>query len=771
MTATTEKIAFEVETKRVLEILAKEIYDSPLAMLRENLQNAYDAALMRRHAEGSTYEPAIEMTVAGHKVSVSDNGIGMTEEVLRNNFWKAGSSGKRSESARKAGVVGTFGIGAMANFGVCTELVVETRALGTDVLLTSRAKRDELSIARECIELTRERSPGEAGTRITAILEPQSALNSAAAENYLRPYVGYVPMSIKLNGKVISGGRLDVGILADAGEQLVESNVKFGRCGAHIIVVALKAGTVAVHLTALSLDGHAVAGEILLRQGEGQLMGYRNGFGLAQVPVSGRYSFGGAANVSFLTPTAGREAISRDSIEQVNGFVALAESEATKALAGTPYADSNSAFMQHVLDRGQLELAGAVTIDVYPEGKSVPLGDVKGCAKGRQLYYFSGRDQAMINQFATDETALIVLSQSTPRRKLQLRYITELLKVPEIPNRATILKKYEGAQLSMAEAATIIKVMATLEDDYMVSDAVIQFVDISHGVRVIVEDKGGHPLIYLARSNPALVAVVQAYNTAYDVFPAFVKDYVRTHLYPQITHYVPSSTKEGVDALRKMLQRNRELYRLDAEDLGDLEPLLGEYLSGVKTFAQVLVQARGMARPQALRVSRDQVGQIEHVLPSVAHSPAPANPLGSVFEAAPAIDRSELQCDSKMLEAGEKHEGLNGFQLFLALSDRLFREEGPFFRVPHTTKIIWAERRIIFIFTEAAGQLSLYYDIELPAQLGLKTTGGKMLPTTTILTKGRIFIPIPEEVADAIRVVDGPREFYVRFDLVSNWRG
>src|SRR5262245_60229710 len=40
-------IVFQVETERVLKILAREIYDSPLALLRENVQNAYDAVRMR----------------------------------------------------------------------------------------------------------------------------------------------------------------------------------------------------------------------------------------------------------------------------------------------------------------------------------------------------------------------------------------------------------------------------------------------------------------------------------------------------------------------------------------------------------------------------------------------------------------------------------------------------------------------------------------------------------------------------------------------------
>ena len=107
---TGDQIVFEVETERVLEILSKEIYDSPLALLRENVQNAYDATLMRATDEGKGLQDAvIEVNVDPQKIVIKDSGIGMNEEVLRNNFWKAGSSGKRTELAKKAGVIGTFG--------------------------------------------------------------------------------------------------------------------------------------------------------------------------------------------------------------------------------------------------------------------------------------------------------------------------------------------------------------------------------------------------------------------------------------------------------------------------------------------------------------------------------------------------------------------------------------------------------------------------------------------------------------------------------------
>lgn len=129
MTDQKKQIAFDVETGRILQILSSEIYDSPKAFLRENVQNAYDTILMRCAAQDLPLGArAITITVEPKRLIVQDDGIGMNDDVLKNNFWKPGSSGKRSELAQRAGVVGTFGIGAMANLGVCTALRVRAVA-------------------------------------------------------------------------------------------------------------------------------------------------------------------------------------------------------------------------------------------------------------------------------------------------------------------------------------------------------------------------------------------------------------------------------------------------------------------------------------------------------------------------------------------------------------------------------------------------------------------------------------------------------------------
>ena len=43
MTSREKRITFKIEFSRILDLLADQIYQSPLALLRENTQNAFDA--------------------------------------------------------------------------------------------------------------------------------------------------------------------------------------------------------------------------------------------------------------------------------------------------------------------------------------------------------------------------------------------------------------------------------------------------------------------------------------------------------------------------------------------------------------------------------------------------------------------------------------------------------------------------------------------------------------------------------------------------------
>ena len=120
----------------------------------------------------------------------------------------------------------------------------------------------------------------------------------------------------------------------------------------------------------------------------------------------------------------------------------------------------------------------------------------------------------------------------------------------------------------------------------------------------------------------------------------------------------------------------------------------------------------------------------------------------------------------KVLTVETRHPKLNGFQMFLSLSDRLARCEGEFLRQPHTTKLMWGSHRVIYVFANATGDLNLYYDIKLIQPLATDKTGGSMFRTTTIVTKDRIYVPVPVDLEPAFHISDGAKEFYVRFDTI-----
>ena len=145
-------------------------------------------------------ERRIEITVGSSSLTVKDDGIGMEEDVLANNFWKAGASGKKSDLARRSGVIGTFGIGAMANFGVCSALYVETRHMDSDVTLITSASRDNLAIAEKCIDLSRVQDVREPGTAVVAALDQSNNVSESTVCDYLKQYVRFLPVPVSVNG-------------------------------------------------------------------------------------------------------------------------------------------------------------------------------------------------------------------------------------------------------------------------------------------------------------------------------------------------------------------------------------------------------------------------------------------------------------------------------------------------------------------------------------------------------------------------------------------
>ena len=143
-----EKLQFQAETKRLLDLVVNSIYTNKEIFLRELISNASDA-LDKLRIESLTNkelaadeEPEI-FIIPDEKtktVTISDNGIGMTRDEVINNIGTIAKSGtkdfldkiRESSSAAAQELIGQFGVGFYSAFIVADKVEIITRKAGTD---------------------------------------------------------------------------------------------------------------------------------------------------------------------------------------------------------------------------------------------------------------------------------------------------------------------------------------------------------------------------------------------------------------------------------------------------------------------------------------------------------------------------------------------------------------------------------------------------------------------------------------------------------------
>lgn len=203
------KIEFDVARAQLLKLLIRPLYGSdPSIGVRELIQNAVDAVrelavLKARHKEltaaplldqEADVEVWLEDVDSSGKawITISDRGVGMTEEVLRDFFLKAGASFRYSDAWKrdfeddgdssrpfKSRVLrsGRFGVGALAAFLLGNEIFVSTRHVTAKSGIRFATKLDS-----EPIELRHDNSL-RVGTTIR-IQVSASVHNELLKENY-----------------------------------------------------------------------------------------------------------------------------------------------------------------------------------------------------------------------------------------------------------------------------------------------------------------------------------------------------------------------------------------------------------------------------------------------------------------------------------------------------------------------------------------------------------------------------------------------------------
>lgn len=769
----------QIDIKKVINLLAKDIYDSPYALLRENLQNAYDAVLMRKQVDTGYKDYRIDMRIEDRKVIIVDNGIGMTAETVENNFWKAGSSGKNTVEAQKAGVVGTFGIGAMANFGVCDKMEVRTRFYNCTKTIVTSTELEKISLTEECIDTQIiDDATLPIGTTVIATLREGEQITYGGALAYLQPFVQYLPMPVTLNGQLISQKQyLNTIMLNEANTVSGEKVVAAGLLSYKLQMKAINYnnGLVSVHVTDICKNGEPLQGEIVLRQDMGSIYGLRNGFGLASVPISSNFRWGGVVNMTRLVPTAGRDSLTRESVSMVSEIITSLDNQIVELLANYDICDSNPAFLSYVYVHADrtMQLGGRIRIQRKPLDDRIQLMTVQPQMANRNVMYYGGHDEKIINTFANENTFLLTLGNDSVRRNIQLRYLNQK-GIPSVPDKVTILHKYSFDELELSESSIVFRIQYVLEHDYFINSAKVVYADISHEQPAYVEESGGNIIIYLARNAKSIMQLKAVYDSDYTVYDGFIKDYVRQHLYPKLSNYVPSSTREGAEALKRIMHQKEDLFTIEREEIGYAEEVIKDYMSGKATLQDVHRASASAVNSQRQHVEVSDVGSVESVMPSVSVEPvaenvAPSQEAPVDIIAMPPVNNMDIYTDYKLLKTNEAYPALNNHKMFLGLSDKLFERYSDFFLEPHTTKVIWSTHKIVYVFTHASNQVSMYYDIDLKTVLPGEMTGGHPIITTTIITKNRIFVPVIPEMYQYFDLAQnqGKLEFYVRFDPLT----
>lgn len=140
------KKEFKAESKRLLEMMINSIYSQKEVFLRELLSNSSDAidkiyykALTddSLHFNKESYYIKVTPDKANRTLTITDTGIGMTQEELESSLGtiaRSGSLAFKNENKTKDGhtIIGQFGVGFYAAFMVADVVTVISKALGGD---------------------------------------------------------------------------------------------------------------------------------------------------------------------------------------------------------------------------------------------------------------------------------------------------------------------------------------------------------------------------------------------------------------------------------------------------------------------------------------------------------------------------------------------------------------------------------------------------------------------------------------------------------------
>lgn len=206
------KKQFQAESKRLLDLMIHSIYTNKEIFLREIVSNASDAIdkrYFKNMSEGGSglsredYAIHIIPDKEARTLTITDNGIGMTQEELEENLGIIANSGSlefksEHEAQEDIDIIGQFGVGFYSAFMVSKDIKVRTKADGSDVAYEWESEGAEGYTIETC-------DKDEVGTEIILTLmdDTENEKYSQYLEEYrlrelIKRYSDYIRYPIKM---------------------------------------------------------------------------------------------------------------------------------------------------------------------------------------------------------------------------------------------------------------------------------------------------------------------------------------------------------------------------------------------------------------------------------------------------------------------------------------------------------------------------------------------------------------------------------------------
>lgn len=207
------KKQFKAESKRLLDLMIHSIYTNKEIFLRELISNASDALDKRyylsltdeyQRVDKNELKIRIDLDKENRTMTLTDAGIGMTQEELETNLGTIAHSGslefkqKLEAGASDVDIIGQFGVGFYSAFMVANRIIVETRSAQSDQGYSWISNGEEGYVISPIMK-------EDIGTKIILELKEESEddkvdeyLDEYTVKNLIRKYSDYVRWPIEM---------------------------------------------------------------------------------------------------------------------------------------------------------------------------------------------------------------------------------------------------------------------------------------------------------------------------------------------------------------------------------------------------------------------------------------------------------------------------------------------------------------------------------------------------------------------------------------------